>query len=157
MRSTLRPRIQPALRKALSTYKTLSAEKERELLVRYHADKDKAAMDELVRSHTPMNFRVAGGSARNPGVDINDLVQTATEGLLIAINRWSFEKSDASGARNASETELDTALTTDSAGAHADDQTVAQPDAAPDMPRSSRLATYAMWWMRILLTDSIIE
>ena len=25
------------------------------------------------------------------------------------------------------------------------------------MPRSSRLATYAMWWMRILLTDSVIE
>ena len=28
---------------------------------------------------------------------------------------------------------------------------------APDVVRSSRLATYAMWWMRILLTDSVIE
>src|ERR1700733_6847581 len=99
MRSTLRPGVQPLLRKVLSNAKILSAE--RELLMRYHADQDKAAMDELVRSHMPMIFHVAGGSARNPGVDINDLVQTATEGLLIAINRWSFEKSDASGARYA--------------------------------------------------------
>ena len=45
-------------------------------------------MDELVRSHMPIIFRIAGRSARNPGVDINDLVQTATEGLLVAINRW---------------------------------------------------------------------
>jgi DNA-directed RNA polymerase sigma subunit (sigma70/sigma32) len=99
MRSTPRPGVQPLLRKALSTSKILSAERERDLLMRYHADNDKPAMDELVRSHMPMIFRIAGGSARNPGVDINDLVQTATEGLLIAINRWSFEKADAGGAR----------------------------------------------------------
>jgi DNA-directed RNA polymerase sigma subunit (sigma70/sigma32) len=157
MRSTLRPRIQPALRKALSTSKTLSAEKERELLVRYHADKDKAAMDELVRSHTPMNFRVAGGSARNPGVDINDLVQTATEGLLIAINRWSFEKSDAGGARFAQEAARDAVEAAEPTGQHEGEQKVVQPDAPSDAPRFSRLATYAMWWMRFLLTDSVIE
>jgi DNA-directed RNA polymerase sigma subunit (sigma70/sigma32) len=118
--------------------------------MRYHADQDKAAMDELVRSHMPMIFRVASGSARNPGVDINDLVQTATEGLLIAINRWSFEKSDASGARYANELAQQAADENNEAGA--------QPiEPAPEEVRSSRLATYAMWWMRILLTDSVIE
>jgi DNA-directed RNA polymerase specialized sigma subunit len=83
-------------------------------------------------------------------VDINDLVQTATEGLLIAINRWSFEKSDASGARYANELAQQAAEESDAAGA--------QPrEPAPEEVRSSRLATYAMWWMRILLTDSVIE
>ncbi len=103
MRPTSRPAVHPLLRKALSTSKILSAERERELLVRYHADQDKTAMDELVRSHMPIIFRAAGRSARNPGIDIDDLVQTATEGLLIAIDRWSFEKSDASGAHQANE------------------------------------------------------
>jgi RNA polymerase sigma-32 factor len=139
------------LRKALSTSKILSAERERELLTRYHNDNDKAAMDELVRSHMPMIFRVAGGSARNPGVDINDLVQTATEGLLIAINRWSFEKSDAGGARFAQETACEAADPADA------EQDADQSAAALDAPRFSRLATYAMWWMRILLTDNVIE
>jgi RNA polymerase sigma-32 factor len=153
MRSASRPGVQPLLRKALSNSKILSAERERELLMRYHGEQDKAAMDELVRSHMPMIFRVAGGSARNPGVDINDLVQTATEGLLIAINRWSFEKSDASGARYANELAQDAARHEAAAGG---------PENAPAVPaadvvRSSRLATYAMWWMRILLTDSVIE
>jgi RNA polymerase sigma factor (sigma-70 family) len=141
------------LRKVLSNSKILSAERERELLMRYHADQDKAAMGELVRSHMPMIFRVAGGNARNPGVDINDLVQTATEGLLIAINRWSFEKSDASGARYANELALDAAR--DQNATHGQESILARP--APDLVRSSRLATYAMWWMRILLTDSVIE
>jgi RNA polymerase sigma-32 factor len=153
MRSAPRPGVQPLLRKALSNSKILSAERERELLMRYHADQDKAAMDELVRSHMPMIFRVAGGSARNPGVDINDLVQTATEGLLIAINRWSFEKSDASGARYANELAQEAAH--DQNAAHGPESVPAEP--APDVVRSSRLATYAMWWMRILLTDSVIE
>ena len=101
-------------------------------------------MDELVRSHMPMIFRVAGGSARNPGVDINDLVQTATEGLLIAINRWSFEKSDASGARYANE--LAEVAARDEGAAAAPENAPAV--LAPDVLRSSRLATYAMWWMR---------
>jgi RNA polymerase sigma-32 factor len=153
MRSTSRPGVQPLLRKALSNSKILSAERERELLMRYHADQDKAAMDELVRSHMPMIFRVAGGSARNPCVDINDLVQTATEGLLIAINRWSFEKSDASGARYANELAQDAARGKANAGAPENAPALA----VPDVLRSSRLATYAMWWMRILLTDSVIE
>ena len=109
-------------------------------------------MDELVRSHMPMIFRVAGKSAKNPGVDINDLVQTATEGLLIAINRWSFEKSDASGARYANELAQDKA-----AGEEPIGEQTTEAAAAPDAVRSSRLATYAMWWMRILLTDSVIE
>jgi DNA-directed RNA polymerase sigma subunit (sigma70/sigma32) len=152
MPSASRPGIQPLLRKALSNSKILSAERERELLMRYHTDRDSAAMDELVRSHMPMIFRVAGGSARNPGVDINDLVQTATEGLLIAINRWSFEKSDASGARYAQELAREAAGEQTEAG----DETTAEAP-LPDTPRASRLATYAMWWMRILLTDSVIE
>jgi RNA polymerase sigma-32 factor len=138
------------LRKALSRSTVLSAERERELLQRYHANEDRAAMDELVRSHMPIIVRVAGRSAQNPGVDINDLVQTATEGLLIAINRWSFEKSDASGACNAM------ALADEQDA----DMLAAAPDAAqaaPELPRSSRLATYAMWWMRILLTNTVIE
>ncbi len=103
MRQSARPAVQPLLRQALSTARILSADRERELLTRYHATQDKAAMDELVRSHMPIIFRVAGRSAKNPGVDINDLVQTATEGLLVAINRWSFEKSDANGLAQANE------------------------------------------------------
>ena len=159
MRSTSRPTVQPLLRKALSSSKILSAERERDLLARYHATQDKAAMDELVRSHLPIIFRAAGRSARNPGVDINDLVQTATEGLLIAINRWSFEKSDASGAPRADEPAPDRAVTQDLAGPQDLDgeDTVAALDAGPALPRSSRLATYAMWWMRIMLTNNIIE
>ena len=153
MRSTLRSGVQPLLRKALSTSKILSAERERELLMRYHASNDKAAMDELVHSHMPMIFRIAGGSARNPGVDINDLVQTATEGLLIAINRWSFEKSDAGGARFARESAEEAAESVDSVAGT--DGTV-RTDPVLDSPHFSRLATYAMWWMRILLTDSVI-
>jgi hypothetical protein len=96
MRSTLRPGADPRLRSALSTPKIMSADCERELLMRYHLDHDKAAMDELIRTHMPMISCVAGSSPRNPGVDINVVVQTATEGLLIAINRRS---SDAGGAR----------------------------------------------------------
>ena len=155
MRSTSRPGVQPLLRKALSTSKILSAERERELLMRYHTDNDKSAMDELVRSHMPMIFRVAGGNARNPGVDINDLVQTATEGLLIAINRWSFEKSDAGGARFAQEAALAAAEKADAD--HTPDAEPVAPDAEAEVPRFSRLATYAMWWVRILLTDTVIE
>jgi RNA polymerase sigma-32 factor len=157
MRSPLRPGVQPLLRRALSNSKILSAERERELLTRYHANQDKAAMDELVHSHMPMIFRIAGGSARNPGVDINDLVQTATEGLLIAINRWSFEKSDASGARYANELAQEAVQQRTAASGHDGGEEAAQAEPAPDVLRSSRLATYAMWWMRILLTDSVIE
>lgn len=159
MRSTSRAAVQPLLRKALSASKILSAERERELLVRYHASQDKAAMDELVRSHMPIIFRVAGRSARNPGVDINDLVQTATEGLLVAINRWSFEKSDASGTRNPNEVTSDSMRVPALASAQNPDQEeeTVDVDAVPAPPRSSRLATYAMWWMRILLTNSVIE
>ena len=168
MRPTSRPAVQPLLRKALSSSKILSAERERNLLVRYHATQDKAAMDELVRSHMPIIFRVAGRSGRNPGVDINDLVQTATEGLLVAINRWSFEKSDASGARRAdapaerapglAAQDL-TAQNLAAADLDAEDPALedAALDAAPALPRSSRLATYAMWWMRIMLTNTVIE
>ncbi len=150
MRSQCRPMLQPILRKALSRSRVLSAERERELLQRYHADQDRAAMDELVLSHMPIIFRVAGRSAQNPGVDINDLVQTATEGLLIAINRWSFEKSEASVACGAVPT----------AGEQDADTLPTEQDLAPataELPRSSRLATYAMWWMRILLTNTVIE
>ena len=87
----------------------LSAERERELLLAFHADQSKAAMDELVRSHMPIIFRAASRSARNQDVDINDLVMTATEGLLIAINRWSFEKSEASGLRLSAEIAMERA------------------------------------------------
>jgi DNA-directed RNA polymerase sigma subunit (sigma70/sigma32) len=114
------------------------------------------AMDELVRSHMPMIFRVAGGSARNPGVDINDLVQTATEGLLIAINRWSFEKSDAGGVRFAQEAARDAAEVANLSDSPDGEQDTQQSTAQLDAPRFSRLATYAMWWMRILLTDHVI-
>ena len=116
-------------------------------------------MDELVRSHMPLIFRVAGRSARNPSVDINDLVQTATEGLLVAINRWSFEKSDPSGMRTANPVSPDSLQAPVPACVQTPDcdEDTAQPNAAPDLPRSSRLATYAMWWMRILLTNSVIE
>jgi NADPH-dependent 7-cyano-7-deazaguanine reductase QueF len=62
----------------------------------YHLDHHKVAMDELIRSHMPIISRVAGSGTRNSGVNINVVVQTATEGLLIAINRRS---SDAGGAR----------------------------------------------------------
>ena len=153
MRNEGRPAVQPLLRKALAEARILSAERERELLTRYHLDSDPAAIDELVRSHMPIIFRVAGRGAQSSGADINDLVQTATEGLLIAINRWSFEKSEASGARNA---EAITAERADDAqDAPTDAMTPAE--AAPVVSRASRLATYAMWWMRILLTDKAIE
>ena len=152
MQSTLHTRVQPLLRKALSKSHILSAERERELLLRYHADKDERAMDELICSHMPMIFRTASISARNPGVDINDLVQTATEGLLIAINRWSFEKADAGGARiaqqDADDADADPAVREGEGG---------ELGAALEAPRFSRLATYAMWWMRILLTDCVIK
>lgn len=148
---TSRATVQPLLRKALAACHTLSAERERELLVRYHANEDKAAMDELVRSHMPIIFRVAGRSARNPGVDINDLVQTATEGLLMAINRWSFEKSDACGARQVP------ALAPPCTHDASQDDDAVQQENHQELPRSSRLATYAMWWMRILLTNNVIE
>ena len=92
------------LGRIVANAKMLSAEREHDLLMRYHTTEDKAAMDELVRSHMPIIFRVASRSAQNPGVDINDLVQTATEGLLIAINRWSFAKSQAAGERFAEAT-----------------------------------------------------
>jgi RNA polymerase sigma-32 factor len=144
------------LRQALSTARILTAGRERELLTRYHATQDKAAMDELVRSHMPIIFRVAGRSARNPGVDINDLVQTATEGLLVAINRWSFEKSDASGLAQEDEPMLSNVASPVRTGTQVfvEDSGC---DADPVPPRSSRLATYAMWWMRIMLTNSVIE
>jgi len=159
MRSTSRPAVQPLLRTALAAAKILSPQRERELLKRYHASQDKAAMDELVRSHMPIIFRVAGRSARNPGVDINDLVQTATEGLLVAINRWSFEKSDASRAPTAAEVTSGCLPAPASVTPQEADQGegAVQLDPAPDLPRASRLATYATWWMRILLTNSVIE
>ena len=160
MRQSARPTVQPLLRQALSTARILSADRERELLTRYHATQDKAAMDELVRSHMPIIFRVAGRSAKNPGVDINDLVQTATEGLLVAINRWSFEKSDASGLAQADEAAHSDVEASAPASAQASEQDAecdVERDAVPALPRSSRLATYAVWWMRIMLTNSVIE
>ena len=156
MRQTARPAVQPLLRKALSTARILSAGRERELLTRYHATQDKAAMDELVRSHMPIIFRVAGRSAKNPGVDINDLVQTATEGLLVAINRWSFEKSDANGLVRPDEAAPSNVAAPVQAGTQALDEDMGG-NAEPVLPRSSRLATYAVWWMRIMLTNSVIE
>ncbi len=156
MRQTARAAVQPLLRQALSNAQPLSADRERELLMRYHATQDRAAMDELVRSHMPIIFRVAGRSTRNPGIDINDLVQTATEGLLVAINRWSFEKSDASGLAQADECAHSDAEAPVPAIAQVSEQD-AELDAAPALPRSSRLATYAMWWMRVMLTNSVIE
>ena len=145
MRHATRPAVQPLLRQALATAQPLSASRERELLTRYHATQDKAAMDELVHSHMPIIFHLAGRSIKNPGVDINDLVQTATEGLIVAINRWSFEKSDASG------------LAAPAPASAQDSEQGAERGADPVPPRSSRLATYAMWWMRIMVTDSILE
>lgn len=142
------------LRKALTASKILSAERERDLLKAYHADGSKAAMDELVRSHMPIIFRVAGRSAQNPGVDINDLIQTAAEGLLVAINRWSFEKSDASGGRHAAEM---AARAAEESGAAAEPAAETDEPAAPAPVHSSRLATYALWWMRIMLTNSVID
>jgi DNA-directed RNA polymerase sigma subunit (sigma70/sigma32) len=151
VRNEVQPAVQPLLRKALADANILSAERERELLHRYHAEADTAAVDELVRSHMPIIFRVAGRSARGSGADINDLVQTATEGLLIAINRWSFDKSEVSGANNAA------AIMAEREDGAADGDTAASTEAAPVVSRASRLATYAMWWMRILLTDKAIE
>ena len=130
----------------------LSAERERELLLAFHADQSKAAMDELVRSHMPIIFRAASRSARNQDVDINDLVMTATEGLLIAINRWSFEKSEASGLRLSAEIAMERAENGETVTEEASEER-----SLPALARGSRLATYAMWWMRILLTDSVIE
>jgi len=126
--------------------KVLSAARERELLMRYHTDHDRSAMDELVSSHMPFIVRTARKSALNPGVDLNDLVQTATEGLLIAINRWSFNKSDAAGMSAAAADEDDGL-----------DIQSAEPSATDADPSASRLATYAMWWMRTLLNDRVLE
>jgi DNA-directed RNA polymerase specialized sigma subunit len=86
-------------------------------------------------------------------------VQTATEGLLVAINRWSFEKSNASCMHTANQTSPDSLQAAVPARAQIPDcgEDTAQPDTAPDLPRSSRLATYAMCWMRLLLTNSVIE
>lgn len=139
MQSASRIAVAPLLRKALAGSKMLSAGRERELLTQYQANGCKVAMDELVRSHMPIIFRVASRSAHNPGVDINDLIQTATEGLLVAINRWSFAKSDASAV-------VQPAADGD-----------AEADQAPAAGQSSRLATYALWWMRIMLTNSVID
>lgn len=130
--------------KTFSNVKVLTAAQERELLLRYHADRDPRAMELLVQSHMPIILRVARKNALNPGVELNDLVQTATEGLLIAINRWSFNKSDAAGARAAERDEEED----EEGGAQA------APEAAP---QASRLVTYAMWWMRTLLNDRVLE
>ena len=146
MVSSMRNAIPSTLTRVATKAKMLTAERERDLLERYHANADKAAMDELVRSHMPIIFRMASRSAQNSGVDINDLVQTATEGLLIAINRWSFTKSDAAGARFAEDGQANEGNA---------DQTGSAP--AEVTPKASRLATYAMWWMRMLLTDNVIE
>lgn len=143
------------LGRIVANAKMLSAEREHDLLMRYHTTEDKAAMDELVRSHMPIIFRVASRSAQNPGVDINDLVQTATEGLLIAINRWSFAKSQAAGERFA-ESNQQAAEGLPAAAAAEESQPVAATDTEAT-PKPSRLATYAMWWMRMLLTDNVIE
>ncbi len=151
---TSRAAVQPLLRQALSSARMLSAERETELLKRFHADGSPAAMDELVRSHMPIIFRVAGRSVQNPGVDINDLIQTATEGLLIAINRWSFEKSESSGAVYARDiaSEAEEAAANPGIGHNSPPSPI-----DPTVVRSSRLATYALWWMRIMLTNSVIN
>ena len=83
-------------------------------------------------------------------------MQTATEGLLVAINRWSFEKSDASGLTQANEPVLSNVAAPVQAGTQAFEEDSGC-DADPALRRSSRLATYAMWWMRIMLTNSVIE
>jgi RNA polymerase sigma-32 factor len=113
-------------------------------------------MDELVTSHMPIIVRTARKNALNPGVELNDLVQTATEGLLIAINRWSFNKSDAAGNRAAEEDEDDGigSPPADAAGPDAIGPD-AIGEAAPE--HASRLVTYAMWWMRTLLNDRVLE
>lgn len=126
--------------------KVLDIGRERDLLLRYHDHHDAAAMRELVEAHMPMILRAARRNARNPGTEYDDLVQTATEGLLIAINRWSFARSDAAGA-NVGLDDADDAADGESA-----------PEVAMDGPgASSRLVTYAMWWMRSLLNDRVLE
>ena len=67
MRSQFRPMLQPMLRKALSRSTVLSAERERELLQRYHANEDKAAMGRIGSFAYAIIVRVAGRSAQNPG------------------------------------------------------------------------------------------
>ncbi|MGI4951353.1 MAG: sigma factor-like helix-turn-helix DNA-binding protein [Janthinobacterium lividum] len=155
MKSSRTP-VQPLLRQALSSSAMLSADAERDLLLQFHTNASKTAMDELVRSHMPIIFRAASRSAKNPGIDINDLIMTATEGLLIAINRWSFEKSEASGSRLTAELAMERQENGQENGQDGSEESA---EAAPDVvpARNSRLATYAMWWMRILLTDSVIE
>ncbi len=162
MASVTRNTIPSTLTRVATKAKMLTAERERDLLQRYHANADKRAMDELVRSHMPIIFRMASRSAQNSGVDINDLVQTATEGLLIAINRWSFDKSDAAGARFGAAENAEEELA--QPDAEAKTAAPARTDEAPAVaatqeytPKSSRLATYAMWWMRMLLTDNVVE
>ncbi len=151
MKSSRTP-VQPLLRQALSSSAMLSADAERDLLLQFHTNASKTAMDELVRSHMPIIFRAASRSAKNPGIDINDLIMTATEGLLIAINRWSFEKSEASGSRLTAELAMERQENGEDAAA---ENAGSGSEVVP--ARNSRLATYAMWWMRILLTDSVIE
>jgi DNA-directed RNA polymerase sigma subunit (sigma70/sigma32) len=113
-------------------------------------------MDELVACHMPIIVRTARKNALNPGVELNDLVQTATEGLLIAINRWSFAKSDG-GGRAAQVSDDDDRLGSYPADPTDHGSISHGPTDAGEPQHATRLLTYAIWWMRTLLSDRVME
>ena len=87
MHTTSRLAVQPLLRKAPSTPKVHGGEREWQALTRDRPVGAKAGMDELVRLHRPASVSVASHGTRISGVDMSDLIQAATRGLLIAIDR----------------------------------------------------------------------
>ena len=107
MHTTSRLAVQPLLRKAPSTPKVHGGEREWQALTRDRPVGAKAGMDELVRLHRPASVSVASHGTRISGVDMSDLIQAATRGLLIAIDRSSLGKSEADVSRHADGAEPD--------------------------------------------------
>ena len=94
MTQTVATALQPVLGESLASYlravnaaPLLSAERERELALRYHNDNDIDAARELVLSHLRYVVKVARGFM-GYGLPLPDLIQEGSIGLMKAVKRF---------------------------------------------------------------------
>lgn len=78
-------------RKGQGAANLLSRDRERELLGRVRSGDDRAAMDELVRSHIRLVAKIAV-SVRRPHLDMDDLIQEGCIGLMIAARKFDLSE-----------------------------------------------------------------
>lgn len=75
----------------ISKYSLLTAEEEKELLLRYKNNGDRKAYDLLINSNLRLVVSVAK-AYQNRGIELLDLIQEGTIGLMKAIDKFDISK-----------------------------------------------------------------